>query len=70
MLNFERVKEAYETMKNIPAAERGPFTTVFVVTAIAYMIYYLVAGFIVWSLGRRLIQASFAAYKESRRERS
>lgn len=70
MLSFETVKEAYQTMKIMPASERGPFTTVFVVTAIAYMVYYIVAGFVVWSLGRRLLQASFAAYKESRRERS
>jgi hypothetical protein len=70
MLSFETVKEAYTAMQRVAPAERGPFTTIFVVTAIAYMIYYLVAGFVVWSLGRRLIQASFAAYKESRRERA
>ena len=70
MLSFETVRDAYNTMQGMPAAERGPFTTIFVWTVAAYIVYYLVAGTVIIVLGRRLIQASFAAYKESRRERA
>jgi len=70
MFSFDSAREAFKAMQAVPAAERGPFTTVFVMTAIAYVVYYIVAGLVVWALGRRLIQASFAAYRESRRERA
>jgi hypothetical protein len=70
MFNFDSLKEVYAAMKSVPADQRGPFVTTFTLTVVAYCVYYLVAGFVVWSLGKRLIQASFAAYKEARRERA
>jgi hypothetical protein len=70
MLDFDSLKDVYNQMRGVPQAERGPFVTTFVWLVIAYVVYYLVAGFVVWSLGKRLLQASFAAYKESRRERA
>ena len=70
MLDFNSLKEVYSQMKSVAADQRGPFVTSFVWLVIAYIVYYLVAGFVVWSLGKRLIQASFAAYKEARRERT
>jgi hypothetical protein len=70
MFGFESLREVYSEMRAVAPDDRGPFVTTFVMTAIAYIVYYLVAGFVVWSLGKRLIQASFAAYKESRRERT
>ena len=69
MFDFSNLTEAYNTMKQMPASERGPFTTTFVMTAMAYITYYIVAGTVIIVLGRRLIQASFAAFKEARRER-
>lgn len=70
MLNFDTVKEAYKHLELIPPDQRGSFTTIFVITAIAYMVYYIVAGLVTFALGKRLLQASFAAFKESRRERT
>jgi hypothetical protein len=70
MLDFNSLKEVYTQMKSVPADQRGPFVTSFVWLVVAYCVYYLVAGFIVYTLGKRLIQASFAAYKEARRERA
>ena len=70
MFNFDSLREVYAAMKAVPDAERGKFMTAFTLTVVTYCVYYLVAGFVVWSLGKRLIQASFAAYKEARRERT
>ena len=70
MFDFSKLMEAYTFMRDAPPDQSGRITTMFVFTAIAYMVYYIMAGIVVLSLGRRLIQASFAAYKESRRERT
>lgn len=70
MLDFDSLKDVYNQMNAKPPAERGQYLNAFVWLVIAHIVYYLVAGFIVWSLGKRLIQASFAAYKEARRERT
>jgi hypothetical protein len=71
MLGFDNLVEVYRDMKAAAPEHRGDFVTTFAWIAAACMVYYIVAGFIVYALGKRLIQASFAAYKESRRgERS
>jgi len=70
MLDFDNLRDLYNQMNAKPPAERGQYLSGFVWIVIAYIVYYLVAGFVVWSLGKRLIQASFAAYKEARRERT
>ena len=70
MLDFDNLRDLYNQMNAKPPAERGQYLSGFVWIVIAYIVYYLVAGFVVWSLGKRLIQASFAAYKEARRERA
>jgi hypothetical protein len=67
---FDTLKETYDTYKNMPVGERGSFATIMVFKYLACMTYYIVAGVVIWALGRRLIQASFAAYRESRRERT
>jgi hypothetical protein len=69
MFDFDNLREAYRTMQGVPQDQRGPFTTTFVMTALAYIVYYIAAATVVIVLGRRLIQASFAAFKEARRER-
>jgi hypothetical protein len=70
MLDFDNLRDLYNQMNAKPPAERGQYLSGFVWIVVAYIVYYLVAGFVVWSLGKRLIQASFAAYKEARRERT
>ena len=67
---FDTLKETYETYQRMDSGQRGSFATIMVFKYLAIMTYYVVAGLVIWALGRRLIQASFAAYKESRRERT
>jgi len=70
MLGFDNLTQVYNDMKAAAPDQRAPFVTTFIWITVACVVYYLVAGFVVWSLGKRLIQASFAAYKEARRERT
>lgn len=71
IFNYESVRDAYQTMKQTTdPAMRSQFTTMFVWWTIAHIVYYIMAGIAVVVLGRRLIQASFAAFKEARRERT
>jgi hypothetical protein len=67
--NYDSVKQAYDSMPKNPA-ERGQYVTIFVWWTIAHIVYYLAAATTAIILGRRLIQASFAAFKEARRERT
>lgn len=67
---FETLKETVEAYNKMDPSKQGSFATITVFKYLALMTYYVVAGLVVWSLGRRLIQASFAAYRESRRERA
>ncbi len=67
--NYDSVKDTYDILLKQPVEQRQHFTTVFVLWSIAHIVYYIVAGLIIWTLGRRLIQASFAAFREARRER-
>ncbi|MGH7179910.1 MAG: hypothetical protein ACREJC_21215 [Tepidisphaeraceae bacterium] len=69
-LGFENVKDAYEQIHKLTPEQRGAFTTAVVMFYVSAMIYYIVAGLVVFALGKRLIQASFAAFKEARRERT
>ena len=64
---FENLKETLDAYNQLDQAQRGSFATIEVFKYVAAMVYYIVAGVVVWALGRRLIQASFAALKESRR---
>jgi len=71
IFNYESLKDAYETMKQTTdPAMRSQFTTMFVMWSIAHIVYYIMAGTAVILLGRRLIQATFAGFKEARRERA
>jgi hypothetical protein len=67
---FDTLKDTYDTYQKLPVGQRGSFATIEVFKYLACMTYYIVAGVVIWALGRRLIQASFAAYRESRRERT
>jgi hypothetical protein len=64
---FDNLKETYDTYQGMDPTTRGSFATIMVFKYIALMVYYVVAGLVVWALGRRLIQAFFAAFKEARR---
>jgi hypothetical protein len=64
---FDSLSETYNTYQKMDPAQRGPFATIMVFKYLALMVYYIVAGLVIWALGRRLIQACFAAFKEARR---
>lgn len=69
--DFNSLGDAYRAAKSATTPEmRSSFTTMFVMWSIAHIVYYIMAGAAVIVLGRRLIQASFAGFKEARRERS
>lgn len=71
LFNYDSVKDAYEAMKATTDPQmRSQFTTMFVWWTIAHIVYYIAAATTAIILGRRLIQASFAAFKEARRERT
>jgi len=64
---FDNLKETYDVYEKMDPTQRGSFATIMVFKYLALMVYYIVAGLVIWALGRRLIQASFAAFKEARR---
>ena len=69
--DFNSLSEAYRAAKSATSPElRSTYTTMFVVWSIAHIAYYIMAGTTVIVLGRRLIQASFAGFKEARRDRT
>ena len=65
---FEETRALIEEVHKLGADQKGPFVTWLVITLIRDISYYIVTGLVVWALGRRLIQAIMAAYRESRRE--
>ena len=71
IFNYDSVKDAYQAMKaTTDPALRSNMTTMFVWWTVAHVVYYIAAAVTAIILGRRLIQASFAAFKEARRERT
>lgn len=66
---FETLRDTVDAYHRMDPGKQNSFATVMVFEYLAFMTYYIVAGLVIWALGRRLIQASFAAFKEARRER-
>jgi len=64
---FDDLDRTVAVYKAMDPTQRGSFATIMVFKYLALMVYYIVAGLVIWALGRRLIQASFAAFKEARR---
>jgi hypothetical protein len=64
---FEEFKQITDEIRNLPDPEKATMQTWLVVKCVMSVVYYVVAGFVVWALGRRLIQAMFAAFREARR---
>lgn len=64
---FEEFKEIVDTIQKLPEADKQTAQTMAVTWCVAQVVYYIVAGVVIWALGRRLIQACFAAWREARR---
>lgn len=69
MFDFTWLTEAWRQLKTLTPEQQAHATTIYVWTVVAFSVYYIAAATVVIVLGRRLIQASFAAFKEARRER-
>jgi hypothetical protein len=67
---FEETRVLFDEVRKLSGDERGPFMTWLVVSVIRDVAYYIVAGIVIWALGRRLIQGILQAMRESRRERA
>jgi len=64
---FEDFQKIIDQVRQQPDATKGALQAAFIGWCIARCIYYIVCAFVVWALGRRLIQSSFAALREARR---
>ncbi len=67
---FEESRALFDEVRKLTAEQRQPFVTWLVISLIRDVAYYIAAGLVAWTLGRRLIQGCLAAYRESRRERA
>jgi hypothetical protein len=55
-----------EELKKLQGPERTPYMLLLVTRMIRDVAYYLILAAVVWALGRRLVMALLAAWKESR----
>ncbi len=67
-MGFEETRTLIEALKTVDASQRGPFITWLVISMIRDVSYYVILGILIWSLGRRIIQASLTAYREAGRQ--
>ena len=67
-MGFEETRALIEQVKLMDASQRGPFITWLIISLIRDISYYVILGILIWSLGRRIIQALLTAYRESSRE--
>jgi hypothetical protein len=70
MFDFSALTEAWRQLKTMTPEQQAHAKTIYVWTVIGFSVYYIAAATVIIVLGRRLIQASFAAFKEARRERA
>ncbi|HEX8522616.1 MAG TPA: hypothetical protein VF669_10200 [Tepidisphaeraceae bacterium] len=66
-LGSEETRILMEQVKNMNAADKSTFMTWLVVSLIRDISYYVVLAILVFSLGRRLIQACLSAFREASR---
>jgi len=66
-MGIEETRTLIEQLKTIDASQRGPFMTWLVISMIRDVAYYVILGILIWSLGRRIIQAILTAYRETSR---
>ena len=66
----DELRTLVNDLKTIDPAVRGTFTTYLIIQIIRDLAYYAVVGIVTFTLGRRLIHAILAAYRESKRAAS
>jgi hypothetical protein len=67
-MGFEETRELANQLKTIDPSQRGPFITWLVISMIRDISYYVILAILIWSLGRRIIQAILTAYRETSRQ--
>ncbi len=67
---FQEFQKIIELIQQLPEADKETAQTAFVTWCVAKVVYFLVAGTVAWLLGRRIIQATFAAWREAKRTAS
>jgi hypothetical protein len=64
---LDQFNQVLEKISKLPEGDKETMQTWLIVTCVMSVVYYLVVGAVVWALGRRIVQASFAALREARR---
>ena len=67
-MGFEETRALIEQVKLMDAAQRGPFITWLIISLIRDVSYYVILAILIWSLGRRIIQAVLTAVRETSRQ--
>ncbi len=67
---LDEMRLLIDEVKKLGDDQRGPFITWLVVVMVRDVAYYIVTGLVAWALGRRIVQGTFAAIREARRERA
>jgi hypothetical protein len=66
---LDSVKAVFEFIKQLPPEDKAAVQSALITHCIITCVYYVVLGLVAFLLGRRLIQAFFAAWREAKRER-
>ncbi|MGF1633225.1 MAG: hypothetical protein ACFCVE_05190 [Phycisphaerae bacterium] len=64
------IQQTIDVLQALPPEDRGNVTLALTLQFVLTMVYYLVAGLVAWALGKRIIQATFAAMREVQRDRA
>jgi hypothetical protein len=67
---IHEIQELIKSINSLPEAQRHAAMTVAVFKCISFTVYYIMLGMVAIVLGRRIIYATLAAWKETRREPS
>ena len=68
LLDLQTIKDAAEYVKSLPPEDKSVVTTWLVFEGITRLVYYILVFLVVFLLGRRIIQAVIAGYREARAE--
>lgn len=68
ILNLQELRDAAAYIKGLPEADKSILTTWIVFEGLAQITYYILLFTVVFLLGRRIIQAMIAGYREAKAE--
>ncbi len=64
---LDETRALFEQVRTLDASQKSTFMFWLVISLIRDVSYYIVVGILVYTLGRRLIQACLTAFREARR---